>query len=146
MVLFTFQLLEEFVDIVFLLARILLAVLVLSSALGHLTQTEGMAQYAASRGIPAAKAGVIVSGLALLAGGVSVLVGIWGDLGALGLAVLFVIFAFGMQSFWKESDPMAKMNTQIAFNKDLALAGGALAFFVVFQVAEIGYTVTGPLL
>ena len=134
-------------EIVFLIARILLAVLVLFSAIGHLTQTEGMAQFAASRGIPMAKAGVIVSGLGLLAGGLSVLLGIYGDLGALVLAALFVIFAFGMQTFWKETDPMAKMNTQISFNKDLALAGGALAFYLVFAyVDSISWVVTGPLL
>ncbi len=133
-------------EIVFLIARILLAVLVLFSAIGHLTQTDGMAQFAASRGIPMAKAGVIVSGLGLLAGGLSVLLGIYGDLGALVLAALFVIFAFGMQTFWKETDPMAKMNTQISFNKDLALAGGALAFYLVFaNVDSISWVVTGPL-
>ena len=132
-------------EIVFLIARILLAVLVLFSAIGHLTQTDGMAQFAASRGIPMAKAGVIVSGLGLLAGGLSVLLGIYGDLGALVLAALFVIFAFGMQTFWKETDPMAKMNTQISFNKDLALAGGALAFYLVFaNVDSISWVVTGP--
>lgn len=134
-------------EIVFLIARILLALLVLFSAVGHLTQTEGMAQYAQSRGIPMAKAGVIVSGLGLLAGGLSVLLGVYGDLGALLLAVLFLIFAFGMQTFWKETDPMAKMNTQVGFNKDLALAGGALAFYLVFaHVDSISWVVTGPLL
>ena len=134
-------------EIVFLIARILLALLVLFSAVGHLTQTEGMAQYAQSRGIPMAKAGVIVSGLGLLAGGLSVLLGVYGDLGALLLAVLLLIFAFGMQTFWKETDPMAKMNTQVGFNKDLALAGGALAFYLVFaHVDSISWVVTGPLL
>lgn len=134
-------------EIVFLIARILLSVLVLFSAIGHLTQTAGMAQYAQSKGIPMAKAGVIVSGLGLLAGGLSVLLGVYGDLGALVLAALFLIFAFTMQTFWKETDPMAKMNTQVSFNKDLALAGGALAFYLVFaQVDSISWVLTGPLL
>ena len=134
-------------DIIFVIARILLSVLVLFSALGHLTQAEGMSQYAASKGIPMAKASVIISGLGLLAGGLSVLLGIWGDLGSLILAALFVIFAFGMQTFWKETDPAAKMNTQVSFNKDLALAGGALAFYLVFaHVDDISWVITGPLL
>ena len=134
-------------EIVFLIARILLSVLVLFSAIGHRTQTAGMAQYAQSKGIPMAKAGVIVSGLGLLAGGLSVLLGVYGDLGALVLAALFLIFAFTMQTFWKETDPMAKMNTQVSFNKDLALAGGALAFYLVFaQVDSISWVLTGPLL
>ena len=37
-----------------------------------------------------------------------------------------------MHQFWKETDPQAKMQEQIGFNKDLALAGGALAFYVLF--------------
>ena len=40
--------------------------------------------------------------------------------------------AVTMHQFWKESDAQAKMNTQIQFNKDLALAGAALGFYVLF--------------
>ncbi len=132
---------------IFLIARILFAYLVIGSGIGHLTKTSAMAGYAQSRGIPNAALAVQVSGAALLAGGVSVLLGVIGDAGALGLAILMVVMAFGMHAFWKETDEMAKMNEMVAFNKDLALAGGALALYVIFYLTDgVGfYTITGAL-
>lgn len=132
---------------IFLIGRILFAYLVIGSGIGHLTKTAAMAGYAESRGIPSAKLAVQISGLALVLGGVSIVLGILGDAGALGLAILMVILAFGMHAFWKESDEMAKMTEMVAFNKDIALAGGALAFYVIFYLTDgIGYyTITGAL-
>mgnify|MGYP006873875070 CR=1 FL=1 len=40
-------------DVVFLIGRILLAVLFVMSAVGHFTAAEGMAQYAAAKKVPA---------------------------------------------------------------------------------------------
>jgi hypothetical protein len=39
---------------------------------------------------------------------------------------------------------MAKQMETVQFNKDVALAGAALAFFVVFRT-DVGLTITGPL-
>ncbi|WP_447006165.1 hypothetical protein ACRAKI_06660 [Saccharothrix isguenensis] len=52
-----------------------------------------------------------------------------------------------MHNFWKETDPQAKQMEMIQFNKDLALAGGALMFFGLYAGAgsELGLTITGPL-
>lgn len=131
-------------DVVFLIARILFVYLFLGSAIGHLTQTTAMAGYAASKGVPAAKAATFVSGLVILLGGLSVLLGVWGDLGAVLLVVFLVPTAFLMHAFWKETDPMAKQMEMVGFNKDIALAGAALAFYVVFY-GDPGLTLTGPL-
>lgn len=67
----------------------------LFSGVGHFAQSETMAGFAKSRGVPAAKAGVLVSGAALVLGGLSVLLGIWGDLGALGLALTMIAITGG---------------------------------------------------
>jgi len=133
-------------DEVFLLARILFVYLIIGSAVGHLTQTAAMAGYAEARGVKPGALMVQISGVALLAGGVSVLLGIWGDIGALGLAVLMVVTAVMMHAFWKETDPMAKQTEMVAFNKDIALAGGALALFVIFgTVIDAPYALTDAL-
>jgi putative oxidoreductase len=131
-------------DIVFLVARILFCFLFLGSAVGHLTKADVMAGYTRSRGVPAAKQAVIGSGLLLLIGALMVLLGLWGDLGSLLLVVFLVPTAVLMHGFWKETDPMAKQMEMVQFNKDIALAGAALAFFVVFRT-DPGLTVTGPL-
>ncbi|MFD2796539.1 DoxX family protein [Promicromonospora vindobonensis] len=131
-------------DVVLLIARVLFVALFLGSALGHLTQTDSMAGYAASRGVPMAKPATLVTGVLMLLGGLSVLLGVWGDLGALLLVVFLLPTAFMMHGFWRETDPTAKQMEMIQFNKDMALAGAALAFFWVFS-QEPGLTITGPL-
>ncbi len=82
-------------DVVLLIARVLYAALFLGSAVGHLAQTDAMAGYAASRGLPMAKL-------------------------------------------------MAKQMEMVQFNKDMALAGAALAFFWVFS-QDPGLTLTDSL-
>lgn len=128
-------------DVVFLIGRILYAFLFLGSAVGHLTKSADMAGYASSKGIPAAKLMVLGTGVQMLVGGLMVLLGIWGDLGSLLLALFLLGAAFLMHAFWKETDPMSRQMEMIQFNKDLALAGAALAFFWVFQNG-VGLTIT----
>ena len=105
-----------------------------------------MAGYAKSVGVPAAKLSVIVSGVLMVVGSLSVILGVWGDLGSLMILVAVAPIAFLMHRFWT-ADGEARMNEQIQFNKTISLAGGALALFALFVlVPELGLTVTGPLL
>lgn len=131
-------------DVVLLIARLLFAALFLGSALSHLTQTDGMAGYASSKGVPMARPATLVSGLLILLGALSVLLGIWGDLGALLLLVFLLPTAVLMHAFWREDDPAAKQGEMVHFNKDVALAGASLAFFWAFS-QDPGLTITGPL-
>ncbi|WP_454198993.1 DoxX family protein [Nocardia sp. Marseille-Q1738] len=133
-------------DVVVLIGRVLFVVLFLSSALGHFTQTEAMTGYTQSRGVPMPKYAVLVSGVLLALGGLSVLLGVWADLGSLLLVVMVLPTAFLMHGFWKETDPHARQQEMIQFNKDLALSGAALMLFAFFaHVDELGLTITGPL-
>ena len=134
-------------DVVALIGRILFAALFLGSAFGHLTQSEAMAGYAGSRGVPQAKLAVLGSGVLILIGGLMVLLGVWMDLGALLLVIFLLPTAFRMHPFWKETDPMAKQNEMVSFNKDVALAGAALFFLALYAGygAELGITITDPL-
>jgi putative oxidoreductase len=135
---------EADMDIVFLVGRVLFGALFLASAMGHLMKTADMAQYASSRGVPRAPLAVRVTGIQILVGGLMVVLGIWGDLGALLLVAFLLPTAVLMHGFWKETDPMAKQMEIVQFNKDVALAGAALAFFWVFS-QDVGLTLTGPL-
>lgn len=131
-------------DVVLLIARVLFVALFLGSSVGHLTKTGDMAGYAASRGVPMAKAATFASGLLILVGGLSVLLGVWGDLGALLLVVFLLPTAVLMHAFWRETDPMAKQTEMVQFNKDVALAGAALTFFWAFS-QDPGLTLTDSL-
>lgn len=134
-------------DVLVLIGRILFAALFLTAALGHLTRSKAMADYAASRGVPAAVPATIVSGVLILAGGLSVLLGIWADLGALLLVVFLVPTAIVMHGFWKETDAQARQLEMVHFQKDLALAGAALMLLglIAHTGSDLGLTITGPL-
>lgn len=134
-------------DIIVLIGRIMFVAVFLSSAYAHFAHRKMMAPFAASKGVPAAMAATIAGGVLLAAGGISVLLGIWADLGALLLFIFLVPTAVMIHSFWKETDQQAKMNESIQFNKDIGLAGAALMLFALFSFAgdDLGLTLTGPL-
>ncbi|WP_194820326.1 DoxX family protein [Nocardia sp. XZ_19_385] len=133
-------------DAVVLIGRVLFSVLFLGSAMGHFTNTEAMAGYAQSQGVPSPKAGVLASGALMGLGALSVLFGIWADAGMLLLAIVLLPVTFMMHAFWKDTDPEAKQAQMIQFNKNLALIGAALMLFAFFaRTPELGLTLTGPL-
>jgi putative oxidoreductase len=134
-------------DILVLIARILFVGLFLSSGYGHLSQGQAMTGYAQSKGVPSSRIMVMASGVLIVLGALMVLLGIWGDLGSLFLIAFLIPTAVLMHGFWKETEPMGRMTEQIQFSKDIALAGGALAFLVLFAYAgdNLGLTITGPL-
>jgi uncharacterized membrane protein YphA (DoxX/SURF4 family) len=134
-------------DILVLIGRILFVLLFLNSAAGHLTQTKAMAGYAAAKKVPAAHAAVLGSGVLLVLGALSVLLGVWADLGALLLLLFLVPTALLMHPFWTEKDAGARQNELIQFLKDIALAGACLMLIGFFAHVgdDLGLTLTGPL-
>lgn len=134
-------------DVLVLVGRILFVLLFLASGMGHLTQTKAMAGYAAAKGLPAPVPATVLSGLVMLAGAVSVVLGVWADLGALLLAVFLFPTAVLMHAFWKETDPQTRQTEQIMFLKDVSLGGAALMLVAFFSYTghDLGLTVTGPL-
>jgi putative oxidoreductase len=134
-----------FWELVVFVGRLLFVFVFIGSGIGHLTQTDMLVGYAESRGVKNAKLMVQISGAALVLGGGSILLGIWGDLGALGLAILLIITAVMMHAYWKETDAMAKQMEMVSFNKDIALAGAALFMWVYFHFDIVPWTITGPL-
>lgn len=129
-----------------LVGRLLFAGLFLGSGVGHFTQTQMMAGYAQSKGVPSARASVIGTGVMIVVGALMVLLGVWADLGALLLVVFLVPTAVVMHGFWNLTDPQSKQMEQTQFLKDLALAGAALMLFAFFATTpELGLTITDPL-
>lgn len=134
-------------DVVFLIGRILFVALFLASATAHLTDKGAMAGYAESRGVRPGRPMVLVSGAQILLGGLSVLLGVWMDVGAILLALFTLFAAVLMHGFWKEKEPTSRQQEQTQFMKDLALTGASL--ILLFLVWELGdatpFTVTDPL-
>ena len=134
-------------DIIVLIGRILFVYVFLTSGYGHFAHRNMMAPYAASKKVPVPMVAVLGGGVLLVAGGLSVLLGIWADLGALLLVIFLVPTAVLMHSFWRETDPQARMMESVQFSKDIGLAGAALMLFAFFSYAgdNLGLTITGPL-
>ncbi len=133
-------------DVVVLIGRILFSALFLASAMGHLTQSKAMGQYAGAKGIPMPEVSVLASGVLLLVGALSVLLGVWADLGCLLLIAFLVPAALLMHNFWTQSDAQAKQMEMVQFNKNISLAGAALMLFAFFaHNGDLGLTLTGPL-
>jgi uncharacterized membrane protein YphA (DoxX/SURF4 family) len=133
-------------DALFLVGRIMFALVFLGSAVGHLKNAQGMAGYATSKGIPRAKEAVLLTGVMLLVGAVSVVLGAYADLGSLLLISFLLPTAFLMHAFWKETDAMAKMGEQVQFLKNVGLAGGAIFLYVLLQTkSDFDFMLTGNL-
>ncbi len=116
---------------ILLIGRIIFGGFFIMSGINHFTKLEAMTGYAKYKKLPAAKLGVLVSGLMLLLGGAYVLLGFYVDLGALLLAIFLVLAAVIFHNFWKETDATAKQSEMMNFMKDFALAGAALILFAV---------------
>ena len=123
-------------EIILFVGKALFSLLFISSGINHLKGADAMAGYAASKGVPAAKLMVQLSGILILVGGVLLITGYWADLGALAIALFTIVAAIQMHPFWKETDPMAKMNETIGFFKDISLGGAALAIFALYHLIE----------
>ena len=122
-----------------IIGRIFFGALWIGAGFAHFKNLEAMTGYAKYKKLPAAKLGVIGSGLTFLVGGILVVLGTWVDLGSLLIAVTVILAALIFHQYWKETDANTKMQETMAFNKDLALGGAAL---ILFALVAKGY-ITG---
>jgi len=106
--------------------RVLFCTLFIVSGLNRFMKMDDMSAYAASKGVPAAKAWTAVSGIVFLVGGVLVLLGWHRFIGAGLLAIVLFFSAVLTHAFWKETESGAQTNEMVHFMTDMALAGAAL--------------------
>lgn len=116
-------------DIVLVISRVLFALMLVNGGLAHFRQLDAMAGYAQFKKVPAARLSVQLSGLLLFLGGLSLILGVWADLGAIALTVVLLAMALKMHDFWTQTDPQAKQTETISFFKNVSMAGGALFMF-----------------
>lgn len=116
-----------------LIARLIMGGYFIYNGINHLTNHAFMTSYASSYGVPQPGLAVAATGLMLLIGGASLLIGVWPKFGA----ALLVIFLLGvtpvMHAFWLETEQQARMSQMINFTKNFALLGGLLFAMAVPQ-------------
>lgn len=125
-------------DIVLLIARVLFAFMFLGSGINHLKQADAMTGYAQFKKVPMPKLSVQLSGVVMLLGGLSVILGVWTDIGALALAILLVLMAVKMHDYWN-ADEASKQTEMIGFMKNISMAGGAVFMFALMAIDGAPY-------
>ena len=120
-------------DWLFVIGRVLFSAIFLMSGLSHFMQLDEMSQYAGSKGLPAPKVAVVLSGVVILLGGLSILFWKQVVIGAWLLAGFLVLAAFTMHDFWAVEDPQQQQTEMAQFMKNIALAGAAIVFYAAQQ-------------
>jgi uncharacterized membrane protein YphA (DoxX/SURF4 family) len=117
----------------FLIGRVLFGGYFLYSGINHFMHRSQLAQYAASKGVPAPDVAVGVTGALLVAGGASILSGVKPKAGTAAIAGFLAGVSPIMHNFWAAEDPGQAMNDMINFTKNLGLLGGSLALMSVTE-------------
>ena len=112
-----------------LVGRVVFSFFFIYSGFNHLTKLSSYAQYAGSSGVPAPTLAVAVTGLMMLAGGFSILLGYKPRWGALLLVAFLVPTAVMMHRFWGVADPMMAANQAAHFWKNIVIAGATLMIY-----------------
>ncbi|MGA7217069.1 MAG: DoxX family protein [Candidatus Sulfotelmatobacter sp.] len=120
----------------FLLGRILFGGFFIYNGINHFQHAKDMAPYAESKGVPAAELAVRLSGIPLIIGGASLLLGLKPKLGSLAILGFLAGVSPVMHDFWRIEDPEKRTKNMIDFMKNTALAGGALALMGVDEPWE----------
>ena len=116
--------------ILVLVGRLLFGGLLAFQGLNHFMNTDEMAGYAGSKGVPAARFGVIASGVMLLLGGLGILLGVYPIIAAGMLAVFFVLVTPVMHDFWAAPEE-EQQNEMVNFIKNVELLGASLVFLAL---------------
>lgn len=125
--------LAQIIGILFLIGRIIVGGYYLIAAFNHFTNATMMAGYAQSKGTPSPKLAILGTGVLLLLGGLSFLLGYHPTIGT-GLLILFLLgVTFKIHNFWTISDPMARMNEQAHFGKNVVMIGFLLMTLMIYR-------------
>jgi uncharacterized membrane protein YphA (DoxX/SURF4 family) len=113
-------------ELVFLVGRLLIGGLFAFMGLNHFMDTDTMAGYAASKGVPAPRLSVLASGATLVFGGLLIVLGLYPAVGAGVIAAFFLVVTPKMHDFWNVEDPQQQQSEMTDFLKNAVLLGTSL--------------------
>lgn len=119
-------------ELQYLIGRVVLGLYFLYSGVNHFRMRQMMVSYSKSMGVPAPEVAVPVTGLMLLFGGASLLLGAWLPIGAVVLIVFLIPTSFMMHKFWGVADAMMAGNQKAHFLKNIALAAALLTILALY--------------
>jgi uncharacterized membrane protein YphA (DoxX/SURF4 family) len=118
-------------DIAFLVGRIIFGGYWLMASFNHFKNLNAMSGYAKAKGTPFPRLAVAGTGVILLVGGLSMLLGVYPMIGIILLIIFLVGVSFQMHNFWKVDDAQMKQVDMINFTKNMALIGALLMFLLL---------------
>jgi putative oxidoreductase len=128
----------------FLTGRMIFGGFFLYNGINHIRERKNLAQYASSKNVPQAEIAVVSTGVAMLLGGASILLGIKPKLGTLAIIGFLGGVSPIMHDFWRQEDPNQRMNDMINFSKNMAMLGAALALMGVEEPWPVSVPVAQP--
>lgn len=115
----------------FLIGRLVFGGFFLYNGINHLKERKSLGEYAKAKKVPQAEAVVTATGVVLIGGGASILLGIKPKLGTAAIAGFLAGVSPVMHNFWNIEEPGERLNETINFSKNMALLGAALALLGV---------------
>jgi len=115
----------------FLIGRLVFGGFFLYNGVRHLKERKQLGKYAEAKNVPMAEAVVAATGVVLIGGGTSILLGVKPKLGTAAIAGFLAGVSPVMHNFWAVEEPQQRMNEMINFSKNMALLGSALALMGV---------------
>lgn len=133
---------------ILLVGRVLFAVFYLNSTIFHLTKGQMAIGYAQHMAFPAPPLAAWPSGVWLLAGSLSIILGIWADVGALMLGLFVILAAAWFHRFWEIEDQDPRQLQRSNFMRNATFLGGCLIIFAFFTAFghDLPLTITDPLI
>jgi putative oxidoreductase len=122
---------DNMMGVIFLIGRIIFGGYFVVAAFNHFTKPDYLSGYARMKGTPAPKIAVAGTGVLLLLGGLSIVLGVLPLAGAILLIIFLLGVSFQMHAYWKVEDEQAKAVDMINFMKNMALLGALLMILAV---------------
>ncbi len=129
---------------VFVLGRLIFGGFFLYSGLHHFQEKKSMAQYAAAKNVPAPDVAITASGVLLLLGGASVLLGIKPKVGTLAIMGFLAGVSPMIHDFWKTEDAQHRQIEMAQFMKNVALFGAAMALMSMEEPWPVSIPIGQP--
>lgn len=98
----------------------------------HFKNGKMLIGYASSKKIPSPSLAVYFSGILIFLGGAGIISGVYPVISLILIIAFLIPVSFMIHSYWKNSDPMAKMADMTHFFKNMALIGTSLMLISSF--------------
>ncbi len=115
------------VSTLFLIGRLIYTLPLLYMALRNFGKLDELVELSREKGLPASKVAVIGSTTFLIIGLLAILFNIQVVIGSLMVASFLVVSGVKVHNFWTVTDPHARSMEQIQLEKNIIMAGAAIA-------------------